>query len=239
MSKQTTLKLQKVIADTGFSSRRRAETLIEEGRVRVGRNVATIGMRVAPNAKIFIDDKPLRREGATKTRVLMFNKPPGMMCTRHDPEGRPTVFEQLPELPEGRWIAIGRLDFHTQGLLLFTNDGKLAHEMMHPKQEYVREYRVRVIGEVTPEMLTHLREGVELEDGPAKFDTIVGTGSAGGKNTWYKVKLREGRNRIVRRLFESQNITVSRLMRVRFGDYALPRELETGRWQEVTPKTSK
>lgn len=192
-----------------------------------------------PNARVFIDDKPLKRAAAGEGRLIIYNKPAGEMCTRHDPEGRPTVFKNLPKLEAGRWIAIGRLDFNTQGLLLFTNDGELANTMMHPSNEYKRDYRVRVIGEVTEDNIKQMQEGVSLDDGMAAFDEISASRSAGGKNLWFKVMLKEGRNRIVRRIFESQDITVSRLIRVGFGDIALPRNLETGQWVEVNKKITK
>lgn len=230
-----TIKLQKFMADAGIASRRKAEEMIRDGRVSVSGTLAHIGMRVKPNARISVDDKLVSANSDQKPRLIIYHKPPGEVCTRSDPEGRPTVFDNLPELEDGqgRWIIVGRLDYHTTGLLLFTNDGELANKYMHPSSELDREYRVRVIGEVTDDMIKNMRKGVELEDGVARFDKIRATGSAGGKNTWFQVVLKEGRNRIVRRLWESQNITVSRLMRVRFGEISLPRELKKGEWKDI------
>lgn len=232
-----TIKLQKFMADAGIASRRKAEEMIRDGRVKVGGTLAHIGMRVKPNARISVDDKLVTANTDQQSRLIIYHKPPGEVCTRSDPEGRPTVFDHLPELEpgQGRWIIVGRLDYHTTGLLLFTNDGELANKYMHPSSEFEREYRVRVIGEVTDDMIKNLKKGVELDDGLAKFDKIRATGSAGGKNTWFQVVLKEGRNRIVRRLWESQNITVSRLMRVRFGSISLPRDLKKGEWKDIAP----
>lgn len=228
-----TIKLQKAIADTGYASRRKAEELIKARKVRVNGKVADIGVRVGPDDKIKVDGEVLARTVVNKERLIIYNKPAGEVCTRDDPEGRPTVFEGLPNLRNGRWIIVGRLDYHTQGLLLFTTDGHLANTLMHPKNEYEREYKVRIMGGLSDEEISVMRSGVQLEDGPARFDKIIAQGDHGGKNQWLQVIVRQGRNRVVRRIFESQDITVSRLIRIRFGQYKLPRDLKTGEFREV------
>lgn len=229
-----TEKLQKILARAGLGSRREIEKWIEQGRVSVNGAIAKLGDRVTSSVRILVDGRPiaLRPTESLKRRVLVYHKPVGEMCTRSDPEGRPTVFDHLPLIRQQRWIAIGRLDFNTAGLLLFTNDGELANRLMHPSAEIEREYAVRVLGTVEKPMLSKLRKGVELEDGLANFDSIQDAGGEGA-NHWYHVTLKEGRNRIVRRLWESQGITVSRLIRVRFGNVQLPRTLRFGRWQEL------
>jgi 23S rRNA pseudouridine2605 synthase len=175
----------------------------------------------------------LERRLAVPRRVLLYRKKAGEVVSRTDPEGRDTVFQNLPRLKEGRWIAVGRLDYNTSGLLLFTTDGELARRLMHPKYGIEREYAVRVLGRAGDEILERLRKGVLLEDGPARFDGIA-DGGGEGANHWYNVVLHEGRNRIVRRLFESQNLPVSRLIRTRFGPYAIPRGIPAGRGQELS-----
>ncbi|KAF1066314.1 MAG: Ribosomal large subunit pseudouridine synthase B [Pseudomonas citronellolis] len=228
-------KLQKVLARLGVGSRRDVEAWIEEGRVKVNGVVATLGQRVEGNDAIAVDDHLLRREKAEEyvRRVLIYNKPEGEVCTRDDPEGRPTVFERLPRLRSGRWINIGRLDINTTGLLLATTDGELANRLMHPSYEMDREYAVRVRGEVDEEMIERLKEGVMLEDGPAKFSDIQEAPGGEGFNHWYHVVVMEGRNRQVRRLWESQGVVVSRLKRVRFGPVFLTSELTMGRYREM------
>lgn len=228
-------KLQKVLARAGLASRREIERWITGGRIEVNHQIAKLGDRVDSSAKILVDGKPvnLRHSEMVKRRILMYHKPVGEMCTRSDPEGRPTVFDQLPKLRNQRWIAIGRLDLNTAGLLLFTNDGELANRLMHPSSEVEREYAVRVLGEINQSMLQRLKKGVDLEDGFAAFETIIDAGGEGA-NHWYHVTLKEGRNRIVRRLWESQGITVSRLIRIRFANIALPRYLRIGKWQELS-----
>ncbi len=195
---------------------------------------AQLGAQVGAADNIQIDGKRVSvRADRQRRRVLAYYKPVGEMTTRRDPEGRPTIFERLPPLlSDGRWIAVGRLDLTTQGLLLVTNDGELANRLMHPSSQIEREYAVRVLGEVAPEMLKRLREGVTLEDGVARFDDLREAGGEGA-NRWYHVVLREGRNREVRRLWESQGVTVSRLTRVRYGPVALRRGLHPGRWDEL------
>jgi 23S rRNA pseudouridine2605 synthase len=227
-------KLQKVLARAGLGSRREIETWIAQGRVRVNNEVAKLGDRVDDGAKIQVDGRAvnLSKSQHVTRRVLLYHKPVGEICARHDPEGRPAVFDNLPKLQNQRWIMIGRLDFNTAGLLLFTNDGELAHRLMHPSYEIEREYAVRVLGEVNHDVLQRLRSGVELEDGPANFDEIRDAGGQGA-NHWYHVVLREGRNREVRRLWESQGVTVSRLIRVRFANVQLPRFLRAGKYQDL------
>ena len=228
-------KLQKVLARMGLGSRREIEGWIGAGRVSVNGEVAQLGCRVDSLDQIVVDGRPLKRDLNTEVirRVLIYNKPEGEVCTRDDPEGRPTVFDQLPRLKQGRWINIGRLDINTTGLLLFTTDGELANRLMHPSWQMDREYAVRVMGEVDEEMLERLKEGVMLEDGPARFTDIVSSGGE-GINRWFHVCLLEGRNREVRRLWESQGVRVNRLKRVRFGPVFLGPELPVGRWREMT-----
>lgn len=237
MNTQTTEKIQKVLANLGLGSRRQIETWIEDGRIKVDGVTAKLGDRIGPNAKVLLDSKPIRLRGnqTDKTRVLLYNKPEGEIATRHDPQGRPTVFEHLPLLRHQRWIQVGRLDINTSGLLIFTTNGELANRMMHPSSQAEREYAVRVLGEVTPEVIKNLTQGVMLEDGPAKFNDLRDAGGTGA-NHWYHVILTEGRNREVRRLWESQGITVSRLIRVRFDQFTLPPFLKHGRWMELEEK---
>src|SRR6266566_6508284 len=236
--KLQTEKLQKVLARAGVGSRRQIEGWIQEGRITVDGRAATIGERVEPSARIAIDGRvvPLT-EFTPKPRVLVYHKPEGEVCTRVDPQGRKTAFDNLPTLRHGRWITIGRLDYNTSGLLLFTTDGDLAHRLMHPSHEIEREYAVRILGEVTPEMLTRLKEGVMLDDGPANFDEVIDAGGTGA-NHWYHVILREGRNREVRRLWDAVGANVSRLIRVRYGSIGLPRLLRPGRSAELEPEVA-
>lgn len=229
----TTEKLQKILANAGLGSRRQLEQWIAAGRVSVDGQVAQLGDRVDPKAAIRVDGHLLKRLPKAASRILLYHKPEGQLCTRHDPENRPTVFDHLPMVRNQRWIQVGRLDFNTSGLLLFTTDGELAHRLMHPKHGLEREYAVRVLGAVPPAVLQALKAGVELEDGLAKFDSIREAGGEGA-NHWYHVTLSEGRNREVRRLWESQGVTVSRLIRIRFGQLSLPRALKVGRWQELS-----
>ena len=229
-------KLQKVLARAGQGSRREIETMIMENRVSVDGKIAKPGDRidVRTNAKIRIDGHLVNLAQAQKEvcRVLMYYKPEGELCTRHDPEGRATVFDRLPRLTGSRWIAVGRLDINTSGLLLFTTDGELANRLMHPSHEVEREYSVRVFGNVDETMLQRLRKGVQLEDGPACFKEIKFNGGM-GINQWYDVTLTEGRNREVRRLWESQGIQVSRLIRIRYGAIKLIKNLPRGGWEEM------
>ncbi len=229
-------KLQKVLARLGLASRRDVESWIAAGRVKVNGTIATLGQRVDLHDAIAVDGRLLKREEATEVvrRVLIYNKPDGEICTRDDPEGRPTVFDRLPRPKEGRWINIGRLDINTTGLLLFTTDGELANRLMHPSYEMDREYAVRVRGEVDEEMIERLKTGVMLEDGPARFTDIQQAPGGEGFNHWYHCVVMEGRNREVRRLWESQGLVVSRLKRVRFGPVFMTSDLPMGRWREMT-----
>ncbi|AKH89295.1 23S rRNA pseudouridine(2605) synthase RluB [Edwardsiella tarda] len=229
-------KLQKVLARAGHGSRREIEALIKEGRVSVDGKLATLGDRVevTANMKIRVDGRvvSIRESEQEICRVLAYYKPEGELCTRRDPEGRPTVFDRLPRLRGSRWIAVGRLDINTSGLLLFTTDGELANRLMHPSREVEREYAVRVFGQVDEDKLRQLSRGVQLEDGPASFKSISFQGGE-GLNQWYNVTLTEGRNREVRRLWEAVGVQVSRLIRVRYGDLTLPKGLPRGGWQEL------
>ncbi|WP_095152143.1 23S rRNA pseudouridine(2605) synthase RluB [Pseudomonas sp. Irchel s3b5] len=229
-------KLQKVLARIGIGSRRDVEAWISHGRIKVNGKDATLGQRVDMHDAITIDGKVIKREEAAESvrRVIMYNKPDGEICTRVDPEGRPTVFDKMPKPKEGRWINIGRLDINTTGLLMFTTDGELANRLMHPSYEMDREYAVRVRGEVDDEMIERLKAGVVLEDGPAKFTDIKQAPGGEGFNHWYHCVVMEGRNREVRRLWESQGLVVSRLKRVRFGPVFLNSDLPMGRWREMS-----
>ncbi|WP_440055872.1 23S rRNA pseudouridine(2605) synthase RluB [Pseudoalteromonas sp. T1lg65] len=227
-------KLQKVLARAGVGSRREMEKYIDSNRVSVDGKVAKLGDRVDENAVIRVDGHIVKIEQREERvcRVLMYHKPEGELCTRKDPQGRRTVFDRLPKLDGDRWIAIGRLDINTSGLLLFTNDGELANRLMHPKYEVEREYSARVFGEVTNQTLRTLTKGVELDDGPAKFLKIKPMGGE-GLNKWFNVMLTEGRNREVRRLWQSQDVEVSRLIRIRYGKLELNKRLPQGGWEEL------
>jgi 23S rRNA pseudouridine2605 synthase len=227
-------KLQKVLARAGLGSRRTIEQWISQGRITINGHKATLGDRVFKNAYICVDGRPVSHLLATQPtrRVLVYNKPLGEVTSRKDDKGRPTVFDNLPKLPSGRWIAIGRLDVNTSGLLLFTNDGDFANKLMHPSAEIEREYAVRVYGEVDRKILIQLRKGIELEDGMANFNSIAYSGGE-GVNHWYHVVLKTGRNRLVRRLWEAVGLKVSRLIRIRYGSIALPRSLRAGKWLEL------
>lgn len=231
---QTGERIQKVLSHLGISSRRDIEKWIAEGRVKINGVVATLGQRLEGNETITVDERVVSiKELAPLRRVIIYNKPEGEVCTRSDPEGRPTVFDRLPRLKTGRWINIGRLDINTSGLLLFTTDGELANRLMHPSYQMDREYAVRVRGEVTEEMIETLKKGVMLEDGMAKFSDIQIAPQGDGLNRWLHCVVMEGRNREVRRLWESQGLVVSRLKRVRFGPVFLTASLSVGRWREM------
>ncbi|WP_196137466.1 23S rRNA pseudouridine(2605) synthase RluB [Aliikangiella sp. G2MR2-5] len=230
-------KLQKIIANAGLTSRRDAERWIEAGRVSVNGSIAELGDRASDKDKIRVDGKILRttpREEFQR-RMLAYHKPEGEICSRKDPEGRPTIFDNLPSIKNGRWINVGRLDINTSGLIFFTNDGELANRLMHPSNQLIRKYASRVRGEIDDAVLKRLSRGVELEDGIAKFETIHDAGGE-GSNHWYHVSIREGRNREVRRIWESEGIQVSRLHRIQYGPFELERSLKRGRWKELEPK---
>ncbi|MEE4278313.1 MAG: pseudouridine synthase [Halieaceae bacterium] len=228
-------KLHKVLARSGLGSRREMERWIEQGRVRIDGHEAKLGDRVAEGQRLEVDGRTVVTASAAEVRCLLYHKPVGEVCSRKDPEGRPTVFDRLPKVKSGRWISVGRLDFNTSGLLLFTTDGELANALMHPAAQIEREYLVRVLGEVTEEQMQALREGVLLDDGIARFSDIQ-PGGGEGANQWYYVVLMEGRNREVRRLWESQGLTVSRLKRVRYGDLFIPSKIKKGQYQELGEK---
>lgn len=230
------VRLQKALADAGLGSRREIERWIEAGRVQLNGLVATLGQKVGPDDNVLVDGRPVRlaRNTAAAIRVLAYNKPEGEICSRRDPEGRPTVFGALPRIRDARWVIVGRLDFNTSGLLLATDSGELAARLMHPGQQIEREYLVRVLGEVDAAMLARLRAGVALDDGMASFDEVREQPGGSGSNRWFSVVLREGRNREVRRLWESQGCKVSRLKRTRFGGVVLGARERRGTWRELT-----
>jgi 23S rRNA pseudouridine2605 synthase len=231
-------RLQKLLAAAGYGSRRQIEAWIAAGRVSLNGAPARLGDRAGTGDRIELDGKPLALKAAgARPRVLLYHKPDGEMVTRSDPEGRPTVFQRLPPIPGGKWVAVGRLDINTAGLLLVTDSGELANRLMHPRYEVEREYAVRVLGALSPENRTKLLSGVRLDDGIGRFDKLEPSGAAEGANRWYRVVLREGRNREVRRLFEAVGCKVSRLLRVRYGPVELPRDLRPGNWIELDGKT--
>lgn len=230
-------KLQKVLADAGLGSRRDMEQLILEGRISVNGTPAYIGQRVMPTDVVKVNGRVVKQAqtgGVKKTpRVLVYHKPAGEIVSMDDPEGRPTVFDHLPKVAHGRWVVVGRLDLNTEGLLLFTTSGELANRLMHPRYAIEREYAVRAAGVMTPEAKDALLNGVELEDGPAAFSLVEEKGGE-GVNRWYLVRISEGRNREVRRMFAAVGLTVSRLIRVRYGAVQLPKDLERGTTKELS-----
>lgn len=230
---EDTVKLHKVLADVGMGSRRDMEDLIIQGRVSVNGLPAHIGQRIGPTDQVRINGKPVHRKIQTKPpRVIMYHKPAGEIVSQSDPEGRPTVFDRLPKPRQGRWIAVGRLDFNTEGLLLFTTSGELANRLMHPRYGVEREYAVRILGDLSQENMAQLKSGITLDDGQAKF-LRLSMGGGEGANRWYHVALTEGRNREVRRMFEAVGHTVSRLIRTRYGIFLLPPRLRRGKWEEI------
>lgn len=231
-----TSKLQKLLAQRGLGSRREMEALIASGGVSVNGKVAVVGDRVGVGDVVRVGKRVLRMFAEENLpRLLLYHKPDGEIVSRHDPEGRPSVFDKLPHLRSSKWIAIGRLDFNTSGLLIFTTDGTLANRLMHPRFEMEREYAVRILGKLTAEQMTHLTTGVDLDDGRAAFSLLEEQGGE-GSNNWYRVILKEGKNREVRRMFEAVGLTVSRLMRVRFGPINLPPRIKRGQWLELEEK---
>lgn len=226
-------KLHKVLAEAGIGSRRDMEELIVAGRVSVNGEPAHIGQRVNADDKVRINGQLVNRANIKRPpRVILYHKPAGEIVTHDDPEGRATVFGRLPSLKVGKWLSVGRLDLNTEGLLIFTTSGDIANRMMHPRYGAEREYAVRVLGELSEEQMQSLRDGVQLEDGLAKFGSIEFLGGE-GSNRWYRVTIHEGRNREVRRMFEAMGVTVSRLIRTRFGDVGLPKNVRRGRWEEL------
>ncbi|HEX6794528.1 MAG TPA: pseudouridine synthase [Casimicrobiaceae bacterium] len=228
-------RLHKVLASCGFGSRRAMEEMILAGRITVNRMPAEVGQKVGPGDEVRINGEVVKvRFAEPRPRVLMYHKPAGELVTRDDPEGRPTVFEKLPSIGNGRWINVGRLDYNTEGLLLFTNSGELANRLMHPRYEVEREYAVRVMGRLTDEQMQKLTTGIELDDGPARCEKVSdGGGDEDGSNHWYHVVLKEGRNREVRRIFEALGLMVSRLIRTRFGALAMPSTVKRGQIAEL------
>lgn len=229
-------KLQKVLARAGLGSRREMERAIESGSVKVNERIARLGDRVTPADKIFFNGQRIvQAAGVNRRRVILYNKPEGEICSRSDPEGRRTVYQALPQLKGERWISVGRLDFNTSGLLLFTNDGELANKLMHPSSVIDREYLVRVQGDVQDEMKQNLLDGVLLDDGVARFTDIV-DGAGEARNRWFYCVVMEGRNREVRRLWESQGVKVSRLKRVRYANIFIPSHVRVGQWMELSER---
>ncbi len=233
-------RLQKALARAGYGSRRKLETMISEGRVSVNGSIAVLGTKIEKEDTVIFDGQPVPPAMLFEHArlVIAYHKPEGEVCTRNDPEGRPTIFDRLPKIAQGRWIAVGRLDINTSGLILLTTDGELANRLMHPSSEIDREYLVRVHGNVTEEQLERLMDGVNLDDGSARFTDIVRHPEADPdrRNQWFYVALMEGRNREVRRLWESQGLQVNRLKRVRYGCIFLPSFLKQGHFVELGQK---
>lgn len=229
-------KLQKVLANRGLGSRREIEQWIINGRVKINGKMATLGARVTPRDTLMLDGKKLAaKTDDTLDRVIVYNKPAGQICSRKDPKARDSVFDHLPPIKGSRWVMVGRLDYQTSGLLLFTTNGELAHRLMHPSYEIEREYAVRVFGALSQDSAKMLTTGVMIDGKQAKFDRLVAAGGE-GRNQWFHVMLREGQNREVRKLFEHVNTTVSRLKRIRYANITLDRALKTGDHQALTHK---
>jgi 23S rRNA pseudouridine2605 synthase len=228
-------RIQKVLAKAGLGSRREMEKVIEDKRVSVNGEVAKLGDKVQRTDELKVDGKTVKIDTKAVRRVLIYNKPEGEICTRKDPEGRQTVFDRLPKLTGERWVAVGRLDINTSGLLLFTNDGELATRLMHPSRQIEREYAVRILGEVKQENIDAMCAGIQLDDGMAKFSDVQYFDGK-GSNQWYHVVIVEGRNREVRRLWESQGFQVSRLKRVRYGSVFMDSSMRAGTWNELAKK---
>ena len=234
MSKE---RIQKALARQGLGSRRQIESWIKEGKIQLNGEVANIGDQVKPGDQVMYSGRKIIIKAADEKfpRVIAYHKPEGEVCSRSDPEGRTTIFENLPGLKHSRWVAVGRLDLNTSGLILLTDNGELANRLMHPSHTIEREYAVRTLGVATDEMLHRLTHGVELEDGKARFEEIIDSGGQ-GVNHWYHVVLMEGRNREVRRMWEAVGLKVSRLMRVRFGSVVLNKSQRPGKSRELTEK---
>lgn len=230
--RMTKERIQKVLARAGYGSRRSIEKFILAGRVEINKRVAKLGDRLSFHDSVYIDGKLSPISASATARVLIYHKPVGEVSTRKDPEGRPTVFDIMPPIQKARWVNVGRLDISTSGLLLFTNDGALANRLMHPSSMIEREYAVRILGNVHAKMTERLVNGVKLEDGKARFEDIVDVGGD-GKNRWFHVVVVEGRHRLVRRLWESQGVKASRLIRVRFGPIVLPKSLPQGSFRDL------
>jgi len=226
-------KLQKVLAQSGLGSRRAMEEIIKAGKVKVNGEPAKLGMRVTTEDLIQVGRRQIKFKVTSRLpRVIIYHKIDGEIVTRDDPQGRRSVFEKLPAIRSAKWLAVGRLDFNTGGLLIFTTSGELANRLMHPRFEVEREYAVRLFGSLSPAQIQELKTGVRLSDGDAKFEVLEDQGGE-GRNRWYRVVLKEGRNRVVRRMFEALGLQVSRLMRVRFGIVNLPPRLKRGNWIEL------
>ncbi|MDA8562215.1 pseudouridine synthase [Gammaproteobacteria bacterium] len=234
-----TEKIQKVLANAGLASRRNIEIWLSEKRISINGQISKLGDRMNLDDKVRVDGREIKliKPESQKTRVLLYHKPEGEICSRSDPEKRPTVFDHLPLLRNSRWISVGRLDFNTSGVLLLTNNGEIAHKLMHPSKEVEREYAVRVKGQVTKETLQALKKGVMIDNELAHFNRVIESDGGEGSNHWYHVLVKEGRNRVVRKLWESQGLIVSRLIRVRFGIIDLPRSLRRGKWMELDENT--
>ena len=237
MSKFESERIQKVLANAGYGSRRQLEELIKQGRIKVNSKIANLGDKISSTDRVILNGKRIKIDGpsSTELKIIAYNKPAGEICTRKDKVGRKTVFERLPDLKGERWVNIGRLDINTSGLILFTTNGNLANKLMHPSSDIEREYAVRVLGTATETQLHALQTGIKIDDAIAAFNKIVDMGGE-GTNHWYDVIIKEGRNREVRRLWESQGLKVSRLIRVRFGPYKLPRNKKTGVWWELSSR---
>lgn len=233
MSIELSERVQKFLANQGVASRREIERWIVAGEIQVDGELCVLGQRITGNEKIVIRGESYRFTSQVEVRVLLYHKPCGELVTRDDPQQRPKIFDQLPPLNSGRWLSVGRLDLNTSGLLLLTTDGELANNLMHPRNQIEREYRVRVHGEITDEILSRLQQGVQLEDGLAKLK-LLEVQESRGANSWCRIVLKEGRNREVRRLWGSQGLQVSRLIRTRYGTITLPRELNEGKYVELS-----
>ncbi|MFT6834198.1 MAG: 23S rRNA pseudouridine2605 synthase [Francisellaceae bacterium] len=230
-------KIHKLLASAGLGSRREMERWIIAGRIKINKKLAQIGDRVSSTDRVTVDDKPLANKGVflSRSRVILYNKPVGIICTKKDPKGRKTVYDAIPSINKaGRWISVGRLDINTSGLLLFTTDGELANRLMHPSYEITREYAVRVFGEVSDENFEKIKAGVEIDGKLAKFESVTSQGGE-AQNHWYNCTIKEGRNREVRKIWETLTVRVSRLIRISYANVTLPKGLSIGKAEELTP----